>query len=184
MSVVPRCTNSCPGRAYPRSSLLCWANQTEPGYTLTGLASRDKAVRVLGRSVLVGEPLAPHLQPAAAGREKTHLTPMQGGFALGWGHSTAEPLKHLRVLTQSRRVLACRALSQALPEQLCSEPARCRQRCRQRRAAAPAPRVREAAGSSAWYHPAHSLPGLAGVLWCPRHGFRRRLLNPTSCSAA
>lgn len=70
-SVVPRCPN--PGRAYPRTSLLFWANQTELGYTLTRLPSGDKAARVLGRYGLAGEPPAPHLQPAAPGREK--ITP-------------------------------------------------------------------------------------------------------------
>lgn len=45
MAVVPRCPNPCPGRAYPRTSLLFRANQTGPGYTLTRPPSRDKAVR-------------------------------------------------------------------------------------------------------------------------------------------
>lgn len=45
MAVVPRCPNPCPGRAYPRTSLLFRANQTGPGYTLTRPPSRDKAAR-------------------------------------------------------------------------------------------------------------------------------------------
>lgn len=46
-SVVPRCPSPCPSRAYPRTSLLFQANQTEPGYTLTHLPSGDKAAWVL-----------------------------------------------------------------------------------------------------------------------------------------
>lgn len=43
-SVVPCCPIPCPGRAYPGTSLLFWANQTQPGYTLTPLPAADKAV--------------------------------------------------------------------------------------------------------------------------------------------
>lgn len=40
LSVVPCCPIPRPGRAYPRTSLLFWANQTQPGYTLTALQIR------------------------------------------------------------------------------------------------------------------------------------------------
>lgn len=51
-SVGPCCPIPCPSRAYPRTSLLFWANQTQPGYTLTRLPAADKALPagwVLGR---------------------------------------------------------------------------------------------------------------------------------------
>lgn len=53
-SVAPCCPIPRPGRAYPRTSLLFWANQTQPGYTLTA----DKAVlpRWVLSYVLAGDP--------------------------------------------------------------------------------------------------------------------------------
>lgn len=176
MAVVPRRPNPCPGRAYPRTSLLFRANQTGPGYTLTCPPSRDKAARgspgTRGSSQLLtcshAKPNSSRAQQAPCCRVLLQQEEQQSpAGALGPSPAPQQP----RAQPRRSAVAACVA---APWEQLC-----------QGAAATPAPSAREGragrAAAGARHHPAPSLPG-SGCR--PRHGFRRRLLNLTSCSAA